>query len=226
MVERIPSALQYLEQSLQRNPVYAPAWVELASVHLTRADDGWVPSAEGYGRAREAAHRALALDRNLAGAHSAMAWIQAGYDWDWAAAEASNRKALALEPGNADALLWTGLLAATLGRADEALREIDRETDEPWRLEGLSRVYFVLDRRSDADAALALLERKYAGELPFFIAEIHALRGEDDLAFAWLDRAYAQRHGHLVDIKLSRHFQRLAGDPRYKALLRKMKLPE
>jgi hypothetical protein len=74
--------------------------------------------------------------------------------------------------------------------------------------------------------ALALLNAKYGRELPFLVAEAHAWRGENDLAFAWLDRAYAARDSYVCDIKLSSAFQRLAGDPRYKAFLRKMKLPE
>jgi hypothetical protein len=48
-----------------------------------------------------------------------------------------------------------------------------------------------------------------------------------DLAFEWLERAYAQRDGGLVDIK-GRPIScaGLSGDPRYKAFLRKLKLPE
>jgi hypothetical protein len=51
-------------------------------------------------------------------------------------------------------------------------------------------------------------------------------RGEADLAFEWLERAYAQRDGGLLDIKGSRFLRGLAGDPRYEAFLRKLKLPE
>ena len=58
------------------------------------------------------------------------------------------------------------------------------------------------------------------------IAEVHAWRGEDDLAFAWPDRAYAQRDAYMADIKLSPYLQRLAPDPRYKAFLKKVNLPE
>ena len=50
--------------------------------------------------------------------------------------------------------------------------------------------------------------------------------GEADLAFEWLERAYAQRDGGLVDIKGDRFLRGLTGDPRYKAFLRKLKLPE
>jgi hypothetical protein len=41
------------------------------------------------------------------------------------------------------------------------------------------------------------------------------IRGEADLAFEWLERAYYQRDGGLTGIKSDR--LGLAGDPRYKA---------
>jgi hypothetical protein len=58
------------------------------------------------------------------------------------------------------------------------------------------------------------------------IAEVHAFRGEDDLAFECLQRAYAQRDSGVVSIKGDRLMRGLVDDPRYKAFLRKLKLPE
>ena len=55
---------------------------------------------------------------------------------------------------------------------------------------------------------------------------MHAFRGEADLAFEWLERAYNQRDGGLTDIKGDGFVRGLVGDPRYKAFLRKLKLPE
>jgi serine/threonine-protein kinase len=62
--------------------------------------------------------------------------------------------------------------------------------------------------------------------MAYQIAEVHAFRGEDDLAFEWLERAYAQRDVLVTTIKGDRLMGGLVGDPRYKALLRKLKLPE
>jgi hypothetical protein len=103
---------------------------------------------------------------------------------------------------------------------------MEQETDEIWRLAGLPLVYHALGRHRESDAALAALESKYAREAAYQIAEVHAFRGEADLAFQWLERAYDQRDGGLVDIKGEPLLRGLAGDPRYKAFLRKMKLPE
>jgi len=56
-------------------------------------------------------------------------------------------------------------------------------------------------------------------------AEVYARRGEVDRAFEWLERAYAQRDSGLSQIISDPHFKRLERDPRYAALLEKMRLP-
>jgi hypothetical protein len=54
----------------------------------------------------------------------------------------------------------------------------------------------------------------------------HAVRGERDQSFVWLERAYDQHDMGLTNIKVSPLMQSLRDDLRYKAFLRKMKLPE
>jgi serine/threonine-protein kinase len=65
----------------------------------------------------------------------------------------------------------------------------------------------------------------YQDVAAYQIAEVYAYRGEVDLAFEWLERAYAQRDGGLSQIKGDPHLKRLASDPRYAAFLEKMRLP-
>ncbi len=114
-------AVGYFEQAIKLAPDYAPAWAWLGETHSFLANSGDAPPAEGYRKARDAVERALVLDPNLADAHSAMGRIHRYYDWDWAAADASFRRALALEPENANVIRRAGYLARTLGRLEEAL---------------------------------------------------------------------------------------------------------
>jgi serine/threonine-protein kinase len=58
------------------------------------------------------------------------------------------------------------------------------------------------------------------------VAVIHAYRAERDEAFMWLDRAYGQKDPDLYQIKCDPLLKGLHPDPRYKAFLRKMNLPE
>ena len=46
-----------------------------------------------------------------------------------------------------------------------------------------------------------------------------------DEAFEWLDRAYVQRSGSLIGLKVDPLMKSLRDDPRYAAFLRKLNLP-
>jgi hypothetical protein len=74
-------------------------------------------------------------------------------------------------------------------------------------------------------AALSRAERDVATQGPFTIASIHAIRGEANAAFHWLERAYAEKDYSLQYIKGDRRFRALQKDARYKPLLQKMNLP-
>ena len=54
---------------------------------IDEADNGLLPLAEGYERARELAQRALELSPDLREAHVALQYVYQTSDWDWAAAE-------------------------------------------------------------------------------------------------------------------------------------------
>ncbi|TMH54372.1 MAG: tetratricopeptide repeat protein, partial [Betaproteobacteria bacterium] len=116
------------------------------------------------------------------------------------------------------------VILLALGRRDEALKIIQQTTHE--RAQGLVLIYHALGRKADSDAQLATLTREHASDDAFSIAEAHAYRGEIDEAFRWLDRAYAQKDPSLFLVKGDRLLKNLEPDPRYKAFLHKMKLPE
>src|SRR5262245_9247061 len=120
--EDLEKAIGYYEKALRIDPDSARAWAGLSAVHSRPADNGYMPADEGYAKARKEAEKALELDPNLAEAHVQMGWIKMAYDWDWAGADAACKRALDLEPGNADVVRLAGVLAGTLGRFDEAIR--------------------------------------------------------------------------------------------------------
>jgi hypothetical protein len=86
--------------------------------------------------------------------------------------------------------------------------------------------YYALGRRADSDQSLYSLIGLHAADDAFGIAQVYALRGENDRAFEWLDRAYVQHEKALMDIKGDPLIEKLTADPRYKVFLRKMNLPE
>lgn len=74
--------------------------------------------------------------------------------------------------------------------------------------------------------SLAEARAKYADTLAFVIAGRYAIRNEKDAAFMWLDRACERREPGVIEIRTDEAFRNLHGDPRWQALLSKLKLPE
>jgi TolB-like protein len=142
-----------------------------------------------------------------------------------AEAEAAMRRTLELSPTFAFAHYNLGNALLVRAKTEAALAEYLKEPSDHRRLVGSAVANFALGRKRDSDVALAQLLKSHTNH-PFAIAQAHAFRGESDEAFKWLDRAYAQRDAALEYIKGNPLLKNLERDPRYKAFLRKMNLPE
>ena len=114
-------ALEYSRRSVELDPCFALGWAGLSRIYTNLANDGSMPRGEGYAKARSAAQRALELEPALAEGHAALGRVQLFYDWDWKSSGASFERALELAPGSADVARHAAVLAAALGRTDEAL---------------------------------------------------------------------------------------------------------
>jgi TolB-like protein/DNA-binding winged helix-turn-helix (wHTH) protein len=143
----------------------------------------------------------------------------------YADGEASARRALEISPTYSYGHYFLALPLLMQGKAAEALAEVEKETELGAQIMGYALAYHALGQREKSDAALARLEKEHGEYYAMYIAEAHAFRGEKDRAFEWLDRALAQRDLGLFFIKQEVLFASLEDDPRYRAFLRKMKLP-
>jgi serine/threonine protein kinase/TolB-like protein/Flp pilus assembly protein TadD len=139
---------------------------------------------------------------------------------------ASWRKLLELNPTYAGAQASLGRTLLLMNRLPEAIAEVEKESDEAWRLSVLPAVAWALGRRGESDAALKQLEQKYAGEFPCQIAQMYAYRGETDAAFDWLERAYRQHDAAIITMRIEPLFRGLNNDPRYRILLDRMKITD
>ena len=119
-----------------------------------------------------------------------------------------------------------GLARLYIGQFDVALEFMNREPDEDNRLGGLALVYWAMGRRNESDAALHSLTEKFASNDSYGIAAVHAYRGEIDEAFRWLDRAYRGHAYGMLVLKTDPLLRKLHGDPRFTALLSRMRLTE
>ena len=118
-------AIAYFQQAIEKDPLYALAYVGLAEAYSTFSVNGDVSQREADLKAKAAARKALEIDENVAEAYVALASIEAD-QWNWPEADKAFRRALELNPGNATAHHWYAEYLEKTGRVKEALVEMRR----------------------------------------------------------------------------------------------------
>jgi len=137
-----------------------------------------------------------------------------------------HRRVLDLAPEFLAARVYLGKALLAQGKVDAALVSLQQEADEGNRLLYLPVMLQAAGRQADADEALHLQIARWGDTGAFYVAQTFAYRGEHDRALEWLERAYKQKDLWLYEIVGEQIFKGMADDPRYKAFLRKMNLPE
>jgi TolB-like protein/DNA-binding winged helix-turn-helix (wHTH) protein/Flp pilus assembly protein TadD len=207
------------DASLKKAALFAPGSAAVLGdrAHLARI----------LGRVEEAVglyEKAIALDPLRANYHLAL-----GYELYAAGryqqAPAALQKAQELNPQLSSLHLTYGQIQLAEGRWQSALEEMEKETGEWEKLSGEVLAYHALGRREESDKALKKLIATHQNDAAYQIAEAYAYRGEADEAFAWLDRSYLQRDPGTPEFKTDPLMKSLRQDPRYAALLKKMRLP-
>ena len=189
-------AAEYYKRATQLDPSYALAWAGLSGVLEWQASRGIIRAEEGNRLAREAVERALALNPNLATAHAQMGRIKQRVDFDWAGADASFQRAIAVEPENLESVRLAATSAAVRGRFDEALRldhravELDPLSGDSW--ERLAETEFFMAQLDEAAAhaqkALELSPDVYPGRI--LLSEIYVIQGRPQNALTEIELAH------------------------------------
>ncbi len=122
--ESLTKAIQYFDEALRLEPDYTSAWVGLVDAHLLLPWMGTTPRAEAYARAKSALDRALQLAPETSEVQAARGNYLVEADWNFAEAERAYRKAIALDPDNANAHQWLAEVLGFSRRFDEALAEL------------------------------------------------------------------------------------------------------
>ena len=140
------------------------------------------------------------------------------------------RKDLADRPGSKESLRYLGVGLVLAGRHDEGLRVLEEnaaaQPDSPWSQAMLGWAY---GRAGQAAKAHAVLQRladigKTRRVSPFQLAWVYAGLDDRDHAFAELEQAYEQREGAMPELAMYWTLDSLHDDPRYRSLLKRMKL--
>jgi adenylate cyclase len=141
-------------------------------------------------------------------------------------ARAALGRALEINPDFSLAYVLLAMMELHEGRPDQALAETQQIREHDWQLYTTAIVQYSLHHSQQSQQALDELINTRAAEMAYQIAAIYAWRGDKDQAFVWLERAFAQHDGGLIYLKLDVPMASLRSDPRYRALRRKMNLPE
>ncbi len=167
---------------------------------------------------------AVSLDPLYADNYAQLSWaqIRAGQVTE---AITSQRKALELRPGYAWGSTYLAAWLLVSGDPDGALAAAQHE-EPAVRSSALALVYWALHRRSESDSALKETIASQSESNAYGIAWQYAYRGDRDAALKWLNRAYALKDPCIYAIKGEPLLATLVADPRYKAILRKMNLPD
>jgi TolB-like protein/Flp pilus assembly protein TadD len=273
-------AAGFYQQVIAKDPSFAPAYAGLAAAYAAVSSQGFRDHADDeLMQMRAAAEKAILLDPLLSEAHQALGMVSAR-DGQWAHAEKSFRRAIALDPSNAPA--YSDLTLAVLlplGRIDEGIHQmqIAEKTDplSPWVQSSLGWALLSAGRYEEAanhcqkavesrclsrarlaqgriEEAIKLLARE-ANPYPQYLGYAYARAGRreeaEKFAAAAAPNAFTQaltfaglgdknrtlealdRLASLGAVRVGRalnspEFVLLRGDPRVKALRKKVGLPE
>jgi tetratricopeptide (TPR) repeat protein len=110
----------YFEKALELDPNFTSATAELANVINLQTSSGTYKRDAGYSKARELALKALSENPNLPEAHVALGWVYQKYDYNFAEAERSFKRAIELNPNYLLANLWLNINYALQGDFENA----------------------------------------------------------------------------------------------------------
>ena len=134
------------------------------------------------------------------------------------------RRALEISPEHGFAWFSLGVTSLLESKPAAALAEF-KQASKGRREAGVAMAERDLGHAKESQKALDELVATHSLTNAYQIAEVYAWRGDRDAAFSWLERAYTQHDGTLVQIKFDPLLAKLRDDPRFAAIVKKMGLP-
>lgn len=182
--EGMEEARDLYQAAVDADSGYAAAWVGLADVYQNLPRFGAYSVAEGNAMAWEAVERALALDPDLAEAHSRrglLLWNDKGLPDE---AEKALLRALELNPSSAVTHIRYGSLLNSLGRSDEAVRQTRRAVElDPmvvrWRVALSDQLFYAGEYEESIAEAKRVIDMEPDAAIAYYsMGYSHAMRGQ------------------------------------------------
>jgi TolB-like protein/Tfp pilus assembly protein PilF len=155
--EDIATARKLFELAIEKDPSYGLAHAQLAFSKVMMSGYGWAPP-EMLVEARDMATKAIMLSRDQPAGHRVLSFIQM-YLGDYASAEHNLKRAIELNPCDAESVDQMGYLLTLRGRPSEALLWFDRAVKldplhPPWYSHDRSLALYSLGDYLDAAKAI------------------------------------------------------------------------
>jgi TolB-like protein len=120
----LQQALESFAAATVSDPHYARAYAGLAVTYNLLGGYSWASPGYAHSFGKAAAAQAIAADPSLGEAHAALGYSEWFYEWNLPGAEQEFRRAIQLDPDNADAHHWYSQALMTAGRFAEAEHEM------------------------------------------------------------------------------------------------------
>jgi TolB-like protein/class 3 adenylate cyclase len=118
----------YLEKSLQEDPLFVPAHVDLAHCYWKLEEMGYLIPGKGFSRARELLMKSLELDPGYPQIYWMMG-VLAHFDWNWEGADRNFLKAIELDSNDPDIIGWYGYHLVHLGEFARGVNAFEKSLE-------------------------------------------------------------------------------------------------
>jgi serine/threonine protein kinase/TolB-like protein/Flp pilus assembly protein TadD len=125
----LQKSIDYYNQAIKLDSNYAPAYAHMSTSYFFLGFFSVIPPSQAWGKVKELAMLAIQKDDQLPDGHAALASAKLHYDWDFAGAEREFKRALELNPNNADIRHEYAHYLMAMGRMAESAAESKRALD-------------------------------------------------------------------------------------------------
>ena len=214
------AAEQEYERAIELNPNYAITY-EVYSYLLSatgKLDEGIKMAQRGL----QADPLSIALSNDVGGAY----YLARRYD----DSIRQYQKSLELDPTDASVHLNLGSVYELKGMHEDAIRELQKAAEFTGRTSGalawLGHAYATSGRQAEALKILAELNERSKLEniSPYDLAVLYVGLGDKDRALEKLGKAYEDRAGWIINLKVEPVFDPLRSDARFRELVSRLKI--
>ena len=125
----LQKSIDYYNEAIKLDPNYAPAYAHMSTSYFFLGFFSVIPPSQAWGKVKELGMLAIQKDDQLPDGHAALASAKLHYDWDFAGAEQEFKRALELNPNNADIRHGYAHYLMAIGRMAESAAESKRALD-------------------------------------------------------------------------------------------------